>query len=397
MVTLEIADNHAGQRLDKFLGKYLPGAPVSFFYKMLRKKNITLNGKKAEGREILQLRDQVTLWLSEETIRKFGGYLPDRGKDAAPAAGKQSEMAGSGRSRAVPDCKDGADISLYQRAFRRLQGIEVLYEDPHVLILNKPAGVLTQQAKAGDLSLNEWMIGYLLENGILQPEELRLFRPSVCNRLDRNTSGLVLCGRSLAGSQALSELIRSRSVRKFYRTVCVGEFSLAASKKPIESFGDLRDQGPVQLHAYLQKDAKTNQVTVREHGPGERIDTAYLPLGCYRLPPENLRKGVQGFDRSLCFTELEVELITGKTHQIRAHLASIGHPLIGDGKYGNPRINQLFRQQFGLSWQLLHARRLEFPSLEGPLAALSGRQIQAPLPGLYERILAGMRAVDNGK
>ncbi len=370
MVTLEIADNHAGQRLDKFLGKYLPGAPVSFFYKMLRRKNITLNGKKAEGREILRLRDHVTLYLSEETIRKFGGYLPD--------------------------CNGGVDTSLYQRAFRRLQGIEVLYEDPHVLILNKPAGVLTQQAKEGDLSLNEWMIGYLLENGILQPEELRLFRPSVCNRLDRNTSGLVLCGRSLAGSQALSELIRSRSVRKFYRTVCVGEFYPAASKMPLESFGDLRDQGPVQLHAYLQKDAKTNQVTVREHGPGERIDTAYLPLGCYRLLPESLRKGVQGFDRSLCFTELEVELITGKTHQIRAHLASVGHPLIGDGKYGDQRTNQLFRQQFGLSWQLLHAQRLEFPPLEGSLAALSGRQIQAPLPGLYERILAGMQAVENG-
>lgn len=370
MVTLEIADNHAGQRLDKFLGKYLPGAPVSFFYKMLRKKNITLNGKKAEGREILQLRDQVTLWLSEETILKFGGYLPGQGGAAGQADAAHPSAAAGG------SC--GADTALYQRAFQRLRGIEVLYEDSHVLILNKPAGILTQQAGAGDLSLNEWMIGYLLHSGALQPEELHLFRPSVCNRLDRNTSGLVLCGRSLAGSQALSELIRSRSVRKFYRTICVG----------IPESGERGTAAEIQ--GYLQKDLRTNQVVIRRQGPGEYIRTVYRPLTTYVLSQEQ-------WENAPCFTELEVELITGKTHQIRAHLASVGHPLIGDGKYGDSRVNQLFRQQFGLSWQLLHARRLEFPPLEGPLAALSGRQIQAPLPGLYERIQAGMRAVDNGK
>ena len=351
MVTLKIAENHAGQRLDKFLGKYLPGAPAGFFYKMLRKKNITLNGKKAEGREILQLQDQVTLWLSEETILKFGGYLPDQ--DKVPAAG------------------------LYHRAYQQLRGIGIIYEDRHVLILNKPAGVLTQQAKEGDLSLNEWMIGYLLNSGVLQPEELRLFRPSVCNRLDRNTSGLVLCGKSLAGSQALSELIRSRSVRKFYRTVCVG-----------------RIQEYQQIHAYLRKDSRTNQVMVCKQGPGEGIDTACLPLGCYTLFPEILQKNGHSLSPDLCFTELEVELITGKTHQIRAHLASVGHPLIGDGKYGNPRINQLFRGRFGLSWQLLHACRLEFPAMEGVLAPLSGRRIEASLPAYYEDILAGMQGMN---
>ncbi|MBO5282282.1 MAG: RluA family pseudouridine synthase, partial [Lachnospiraceae bacterium] len=88
-------------------------------------------------------------------------------------------------------------------------------------------------------------------------------------------------------------------------------------------------------------------------------------------------------------------LITGKTHQIRAHLASIGHPLIGDGKYGDAKVNQLLKQRFGLSWQLLHAQRLEFPPLEGALAALSGRQIQAPLPELYKKILAGMQSIGN--
>ncbi len=186
-----------------------------------------------------------------------------------------------------------------------------------MLILGKSAGMLTQQARTGDLSLNEWMVGYLLHSEALAPSELRLFRPSVCNRLDRNTSGLVLCGKSLPGSQALSELIRSRALRKFYRTLCVGRLGADV--------------------------------------PG---------------------------------TATEVELITGKTHQIRAHLASMGHPLVGDCKYGDARINHIFLQKFGLAWQLLHACRLEFPSLEETaLTTLSGRIIQAPLPEYYEAIV----------
>lgn len=408
MVILEIANNHAGQRLDKFLGKYLPHAPVAFFYKMLRKKNITLNGKKAEGREILALGDQVTLWLAEETILKFGGYLPGQGEKAVSAVTQMSKPSQTDAAK-PPDKAGGVDVALYRRAYKQLRGITLLYEDSHVLILNKPAGVLTQQAKAGDLSLNEWMIGYLLESRALQPEELRLFRPSVCNRLDRNTSGLVLCGKSLAGSQALSELIRTRSVRKFYRTICLGMPGATepdpgaeiqnVQQNTVEERNHVSTQNPayLQIHGYLRKDSRTNQVAVCQQGPGELIQTAYLPLACYKLQVKedagkHSRDSRLKTAESLCFTELEVELITGKTHQIRAHLASIGHPLIGDGKYGDPRINQLFRQRFGLSWQLLHAQRLEFPPLEGALAALSGRQIQAPLPGLYEKILAGMQA-----
>ena len=345
MVSLEIEINQAGQRLDKFLGKYLPEAPSSFFYKMLRKKNITLNGRKAEGREILQLKDQVILWLADETILKFGGYLPGRNERA------------------------GEDV--YRQAYRQLRGVSVLYEDAHVLILDKPAGVLTQQAKAGDLSLNEWMIGYLLNTGAINSQQLRLFKPSVCNRLDRNTSGLVLCGKSLPGSQALSELIRSRGVRKFYRTVCVG----------LPKAGDMGE-----IQGYLQKDSRTNRVTVSSRGPGDYRRTVYHTLGQYCIPAEEFS-----------FTELEVELITGKTHQIRAHLASTGHPLVGDHKYGDARVNRLFQLQFDLRWQLLHAYRLEFPALEGTLAPLGGRSIQAPLPACYESILAGLETLGEEK
>lgn len=362
MVTLEIESNHAGQRLDKFLAKFLPDAPAGFFYKMLRKKNITLNGKKAEGRELLQLQDQVTLWLADDTILKFGGYLPQ-------------------------EKKTSDTTSIYRNAYEKLKGIHVLYEDEHVLILDKPAGILTQQAKEGDLSLNEWMIGYLLDKKTIKPEDLRLFKPSVCNRLDRNTSGLVLCGKSLIGSQKLSELIRSRSVRKFYRTICQGRVSSKIAGKPDE------------IRGYLQKDEASNKVKISETLPGTFIQTAYLPLEHYELSRTkqtiNPGKNVTMSQKTLSFTELEVELITGKTHQIRAHLASIGHPLIGDGKYGDARLNRFLQQRFGLNWQLLHAYRIQFPLMDGPLAPLSKVQIDAPLPKQYKDILDGLLQMEN--
>lgn len=396
MVRLEIEGNHAGQRLDKFLGKYLPEAPVSFLYKMLRKKNITLNGKRAEGRELLRVGDQVALWLADETILKFGGYLPqeDASVNQPLSAGQTGQEQVGPKQTSHIDGTEG-EVVLYHQAYRRLQGISVIYEDSHVLILNKPAGVLTQQANAGDLSLNEWMIGYLLDTGALSDRELRLFRPSVCNRLDRNTSGLVLCGKSLPGSQALSELIRSRAVRKFYRTVCLG---VPETEQP----GDA-----MEIQGYLYKNARTNQVVIRQQEPGEHIRTVYRPMQRYSIARNSLsertsaeqlpKSGNAGTSQeadTVLLTELEVELITGKTHQIRAHLASIGHPLVGDHKYGNPDVNQLFRRRFGLRWQLLHAHRLQFPELDGVLAPLGGRSIFAPLPTYYESIAAEMRAED---
>lgn len=398
MVVLGIEMNQANQRLDKFLGKVLPGAPFGFFYKMLRKKNITLNDKKAEGKEILQLGDHVTLWLADETILKFGGYLPrqDEGGGSfqdtgSPAAANQ--MAGEHFSAAEDTVRE--KIS-YRQAYRQLQGVKVLYEDTHVLILDKPAGVLTQQARGEDLSLNEWMIGYLLETGSIDSRELRLFRPSVCNRLDRNTSGLVLCGKSLPGSQALSELIRSHKVRKFYRALCVGEMEKTDWENGKE------------IQGYLQKDSRSNKVTVIMQEPfpkeasevkkqGEYIRTVYLPREQYSFPsPAGKRQepAVSSKHQTGVFTEMEIELITGKSHQIRAHLASIGHPLVGDCKYGDDFVNRLFRQHFGLRWQLLHACRLQFPALYGVLAPLSGKSIRSPLPPDFSGILRKLQELE---
>lgn len=327
-----IEKNQAGQRFDKFLQKFMPEAGSGFLYKMLRKKNITLNGKKAEGKEILSIGDEISFFFADETFEKFTG-----------------RKAGNIEQEAVkaPSTKE------YQKAYEMLKGITVVYEDENVLFLNKPVGVLTQKAQPSDLSLNEWLIGYLLSHKKLSPQELSLFKPSVCNRLDRNTSGLVLCGKSLAGSQGLSKLIHDRSMSKFYRTICLGAVKQSAT-----------------ITGTLTKDHAKNFVTVSVEG--SEIRTAYEPL-------QLLSDGK--------YTYLEVDLITGKTHQIRAHLSSIGHCLIGDGKYGRKDVNERMKKRFSLHNQLLHAYRVEFPRLEGALANLSEKSFVAPLPSKFTSIL----------
>ena len=191
MQTINIEKNDAGQRADKFLTKYLPLAPKSFLYKMMRKKNITLNKKKMTGKEHLALGDQIQMFFSEETIGKFS-------KMHTPKL-MQTDTN-------IPSSK-----------------VSVIYEDEDVLFLDKPCGMLSQKAKATDFSLVEWLTGYLLKTQAITQEELLRFHPSICNRLDRNTSGIVTAGKSLKGLQVLSTMIQNRSVRKYYRTIVCGQ------------------------------------------------------------------------------------------------------------------------------------------------------------------------------
>lgn len=343
MQSVTIGNNQAGQRLDKFLHKYLPNAGTGFLYKMLRKKNITLNGKKAEGNEILSLNDTVSFFFSDETFAKFAGREVSYDKQKKSGSNKENNL----------------NIE-YRRAFETLYGIEILYEDEHIVVLNKPAGILTQKAKPDDLSLNEWLIGYLIQNNPRMAEELHTFKPSVCNRLDRNTSGIVLCGKSLPGSQYLSHCIKERTIQKFYRTICVGTLKEAS-----------------KIEGYLVKNHTKNLVTISQTANNDRADfiqTAYNPI---QMTSE--------------YTLLEVELITGKTHQIRAHLSSIGHPLVGDFKYGNESENRKLKKAYGLEYQLLHAYRVIFPkekSLVGEV--VSGREIIAPCPKAFVKLQDGL-------
>lgn len=326
MQRMEIGTGQAGQRLDKYLHRLMPTAGTGFLYKMLRKKNITLNGKKAEGNELLQCGDTVCFFFSEETFRHFTGAALE---DAVGA------------------------VLAYERAYRNLRGIQVCYEDDHILILNKPAGILTQRARPDEDSLNEWMIGYLLDSGKTDAASLTGFRPSVQNRLDRNTSGLVICGISLEGSRKLSALIRERTLRKFYLTIVKGRVSTAGI-----------------LKGTLTKDTLRNKVSLSASEDGSPVRTAYRPLA---------------YSRSA--TLLEVELITGKTHQIRAHMADFGHPILGDPKYGDPVFNKSFGR-IQPACQLLHAARIEFPVMEPPFSALSEGVVKAPLPTMFQEVLA---------
>lgn len=347
MQSVIIGKNQAGQRLDKFLQKYLPHAGKGFLYKMLRKKNITLNGKKALGSEMLAVSDKVCCFFSEETFRKFSG---------APAASPSE----NGSAAWAEECK-----KVYSGTFhdaRAYYDITILYEDADFVFLNKPPGILSQKAAPQDASLNEWLTGYLLAQNPGLEKELSTFRPAICNRLDRNTSGIVLCGKSLRGLQYLSECLKERQVRKFYRTICTGVL-----------------EEPLELQGYLSKNPLSNKATVVKSA-----DLAKPPGGETLFPIFTRCMPLAATEEH---TLLEVELVTGKSHQIRAHLASIGHPLIGDAKYGEMHENTRLRKKYGLSCQLLHACRIEFPeTAKEPGKTLSGRSFLAPCPRSFIKL-----------
>lgn len=328
MQTLTITRNEAGQRLDKLLTKYLNQAGKGFLYKMMRKKNITLNGKRCDGSERLEEGDQVKLFLSDETIEKFS--VPDI----------------SGYAGRPGNSRDGR------------KRLDIVYEDQHILVVNKPSGMLSQKAKDSEMSLNEYILNYLIDSGKLPISQLRTFKPSICNRLDRNTSGLVVAGKSLAGLQVMNEVFKDRSIHKYYQCLVAGEIK---EKQLIAGF--------------LKKDESTNTVSIYplEVEDSVPIMTEYLPLS--------------GNGK---FTLLQVTLITGRSHQIRAHLASIGHPIVGDYKYGSRSLNDAVKKKYAVRSQLLHSWRLVMPeTLPAPLEYLRGEEFTAGLPVIFSTVMEG--------
>lgn len=328
MKEIQIRKENAGGRLDKILLRFLDKAPKSFVYKMLRKKNILLNGARARGNEILQEGDCITLYLADATVEKF-------------QEGKIRDAKGAGE-------RDRASKLI-------------VYEDDRILALNKPAGMLSQRADASDLSLND------LLNAYLEDRTDPLFRPGIANRLDRNTTGLVLAGKDLKSSRELNEGIRERRISKKY--LCIVS-------------GILREEA--LLDGYLVKNEADNTVRILPEMPDNETDAARILTG-YRPVAGN--GGV---------TLLEVDLITGKSHQIRAHLASIGHPIVGDSKYGERSINNDFRDRFGIRRQLLHAYRVAFCGMTEGLSYLNGRVITAPLPADFRRVCEAFRISPDG-
>lgn len=329
MRELNITEREAGQRLDRFLNKYMPEAGNGFLHKMLRKKNIKLNGGRANGAERLCGGDTIQIYFSEETLDKFCG-------------GSQKEALKK------------MTLSPEQKELRRR--VRLLYKNEDVLLFHKPAGMLSQKADKADDSLNDYLIDYCLEQGLLKQEEMNVFCPSVANRLDRNTSGIVLCGISLKGLQVLSSLLKERRLEKYY--LCIVKGCVKENRR---------------VRGYLKKQDENNTVELLSE-PSEGaafVETWYQVV---RATPQ----------ASL----LRVRLITGKSHQIRAHLAFEGHPVFGDYKYGNRAWNDELKRECGIDYQLLHSYELRIPpDLSLPVEGLAGLRVKAPLPREFRQVM----------
>lgn len=344
MQELIIKENEANQRVDKFLKKYLCKAEEGFIYKMLRKKNITLNDKKISGNEKLLPGDSLKIYFSNETLVKF----------TAPTSAPPSYRTVTVKNKNMK----------YSQIYLNPGRIKdfIVYEDEDILLFNKLSGVLSQKAHESDMSVNELILIYLLDKGKITGAQLQTFKPSICNRLDRNTSGLITYGKSLKGTQFLSEVLRERKIKKYY--LCVVS-------------GVLKERQTIS--GYLKKNEMNNKVEIvkrQQRDPAleqqgySYIETEYIPL------TNNGR-----------YTLLKIHLITGKTHQIRAHLASIGHSLAGDTKYGSKLVNFYFQKRYDLEYQLLHSYALEFEEYEGDFQYLSGKSFRAPLPDVFRTVL----------
>lgn len=305
--TLTVKENDAGQRLDKFLTKTYRHLPMSLLYKAIRKKDIRLNGKRCDSADRLNTGDVISLFLPDDVL-----------EITAPAYD-------------------------FLRASRQL---DIVYEDDHVLLLNKKAGLLVHpdNKEFGD-TLIARVQRYLYEKGVYDPANEQSFAPALVNRIDRNTAGIVIAAKTAVALRILNDKLKKREIEKYYLCIVHGQMPRQEDT----------------LEGYLEKNEEQNRVYVSD-APRQGARTIRTR---YRVLEE--REGL---------SLLEIHLLTGRTHQIRAHMASIGHPLLGDGKYGTNAINK----GTGFDKQALCSYRLRFafttPAEE--LEYLNGREFILP-------------------
>lgn len=323
MIKITIADNEAGQRLDRFLRKYLKNATLGTIYKLIR-KDVKVNGRRCREDFMLNAGDEMNLYISDERL---------------------------------------AELTVSHREKTRKRQFKVVYEDENILAVGKPQGLLTHgDRREKKNTLVNQVCGYLQDKGEYSPSTERSFSPAPVNRLDRNTTGIVIFGKNAESLRTMTAAIRSRNgIKKYYMTIVCG----CLDHKLV-------------LDGRLAKDRDKNRVYIEgkatsDLGDAKESLTIVSPIRA-------------GKDFSLA----EVELVTGRTHQIRVHLAECGHPLIGDSKYGDAVTNRRIKESLGITTQLLHACRIEFHDLKGELEYLNGRSISMPPPGIFgtaERML----------
>ena len=303
MRILRIEKNDAGQRLDKFLTKAVKGLPLSMMYKAIRTKKIKVNRARAKDNQVLLAGDEIQLFIKDEFFD-------------------------------LPQNDNGALAAIRPK-------LSIVYEDENILLLNKRPGVLVHEDVAGgENTLILHVKAYLYQKGEYDPGAEQSFAPALCNRIDRNTGGIVIAAKNAEALRVMNQKIKENEISKFYLCAAHGKMPKRADT----------------LRGYLRKDSSKNLVTVSDTPirDGKSIETRYRVLG-------------EKNGNSL----LEVELVTGRTHQIRAHLAHIGHPLLGDGKYGKNREEK----GRGYKYQALYAYKLVFDPVGGDtaLSYLEGR------------------------
>ena len=313
MHELKINKNDAGQRLDKFITKALD-LPMSLLYKSIRLKKIKVNRKRADAGTVLCEGDTVQCFLADSFFEK-------------------SENTASNLLKITPK-------------------LSVIYEDENIMLLDKRPGVSVHEDEHGaQNTLIMHILAYLARKGEYEPEKEQSFTPALCNRIDRNTGGIVIAAKNAEALRIMNEKIKNREIDKFYLAAIHG-----IPKKSSDT-----------LTGYLLKDENTNTVKVYSNNPPRGAKTIITK---YKVISKRQ-------DTSL----VEVELLTGRTHQIRAHMASIGHPLIGDGKYG---INKADRER-GYKYQALYSYKLRFCFKGDPCALdyLNGKEFKIDKRDIY--------------
>ena len=317
-----INSNDAGQRLDKFILKTVKGMPISLMYKAIRTKKIKVNRKRAEQKQMLALGDTVQMFLSEDL---FADKISDN------------------------------ELLVVKPQ------INVAYEDENILICNKAPGILVHSGDGdgktsgdGDVNDRNTLIyhiqAYLAQKGEYEPDKENSFAPALCNRIDRNTGGLVIAAKNAPTLRDVNERIKNNEITKKYLCAVHGKLPKKADT----------------LCDFLIKDHKSNTVRVveKQQAGAKEIITKYREVE---------------YSREKDISLVEIELITGRTHQIRAHMASIGHALLGDGKYGKIELDK----RLGYKHQALYSYKLTFAEKNDAVSKLNGKEISVKMIDIY--------------